>query len=76
MSDKVDKAISIPANLIQKSPQGFYVYIIDTTSGAPVAKEVSVKIGKSFLKFMSILYMSKFLMYYSKKTKNINQKIL
>lgn len=48
MSDQADKAITVPANLVQKSPQGFYVYAIDTTSGEPVAKEVPVKIGNSY----------------------------
>lgn len=48
MSDQQDKVIAIPANLVQKSPQGFYVYAIDTSSGKSQAKEVFVKVGNSY----------------------------
>ena len=44
-----ESAIAIPANLLQKSPQGFYVYTIDTTdSNMLKAHEVMVKAGPSY----------------------------
>ncbi|MGB0886155.1 MAG: efflux RND transporter periplasmic adaptor subunit [Chitinophagales bacterium] len=47
-SDQANNVITVPANLVQKSPQGFYVYAVDTASSQAKAKEVIVKIGNSY----------------------------
>lgn len=48
-NESIEKAIAIPSNLIQKSPQGFYVYTVENDKGGqPLAKEVPVEIGISY----------------------------
>lgn len=48
-NEAIDKAVAIPSNLVQKSPNGFYVYIVDKNeNGELVAKEVPVEIGISY----------------------------
>lgn len=48
-NEAIDKALAIPSNLVQKSPQGFYVYVVDKDEkGNLVAKEVMVEIGISY----------------------------
>ena len=47
-SDAKSKAITIPTNLLQKSAQGYYVYVINKKDGKLTAKEVSVEIGDSY----------------------------
>lgn len=48
-SEAIEKALAIPANLIQKSPKGFYVYAIDTTNVLePKAIEIPVTIGLTY----------------------------
>ena len=47
-SDEKGKAITIPTNLLQKSAQGFYVYVVSEKEGKTIAKEVPVEIGESY----------------------------
>lgn len=47
-SDAKGKAITIPTNLLQKSAQGFYVYIVSEKDGQAIAKEQAVEIGESY----------------------------
>ena len=47
-SDAKGKAITIPTNLLQKSAQGFYVYVVNEKDSVMTAKEVSVEIGDSY----------------------------
>jgi len=47
-SDEKEKAITIPTNLLQKSAQGFYVYVVSEKDGKTIAKEVPVEIGESY----------------------------
>jgi len=47
-SDEKGKAITIPTNLLQKSAQGFYVYVVSEKDGKTIAKEVPVEIGESY----------------------------
>lgn len=48
-SEEIKNAIAIPANLVQKSPKGFYVYAIEKAeSGELKAVEVPVSIGISY----------------------------
>ncbi len=47
-SDSKGKAITIPTNLLQKSAQGFYVYVIAENEGKTIAKEIPVEIGESY----------------------------
>jgi len=48
-NEEIKNAIAIPANLVQKSPQGFYVYTIDSAANGNLqAKEVFVKVGITY----------------------------
>jgi len=47
-SDEIGKAIAVPTNLLQKSAQGYFVYVVSEKDGKVVAKEVSVEIGESY----------------------------
>lgn len=48
-SEEIKNAIAIPANLVQKSPQGYYVYVIDSAANGELqAKEALVKVGITY----------------------------
>lgn len=48
-NEAIEKAITIPSNLLQKSPKGFYVYTVEKDkNGHAQAKELAVEVGISY----------------------------